>query len=107
MAASARRRSAASNSSGFAALTHDPNLLWRSPTFKTRTITGLVDALAAGGLATRKPHPSDRRATLVTLTADGQRLTAKLKRDYRTLARALFAQMSRRELASFERGWPM
>ncbi len=69
-----------------------------------RAITGLVDALAAGGLVTREPHPSDRRATLVTLTAEGERLTGKLKRDHRTLARALFAQMSWREFDSFERG---
>src|SRR5581483_12257195 len=69
-----------------------------------RAITGLVDALAAGRLVTREQHPSDRRATLVTLTAEGKRLTAKLKRDHRTLARALFAQMSRREFVCFERG---
>jgi DNA-binding MarR family transcriptional regulator len=53
---------------------------------------------------TWEPHPTDRRATLVTLTADGKRLTAKLKRDHRALARALFAQMSARELDCFERG---
>ncbi len=69
-----------------------------------RAVTGLVDALAAGGLVTREPHPTDRRATLVTLTAEGKSLTAKLKRDHRRLARALFAQMSWREFDSFERG---
>src|SRR5579864_6160437 len=69
-----------------------------------RAVTGLVDALVGGGLVTREPHPTDRRATLVTLTAEGKRLTAKLKREHRALARALFAQMSRREFDSFERG---
>jgi DNA-binding MarR family transcriptional regulator len=69
-----------------------------------RAVTGLVDALVGGGLVTREPHPTDRRATLVTLTAEGERLTAKLKRDHRALARALFAQLSRREFDSFERG---
>jgi hypothetical protein len=64
----------------------------------------LVDALVAGGLVTREAHPTDRRATLVTLTTEGERFTAKLKRDHRALARALFAQMSRREFDSFERG---
>jgi DNA-binding MarR family transcriptional regulator len=68
-----------------------------------RAITGLVDALAEGGLVTRESHPTDRRATLVTLTASGEKLTAMLKRDHRTLARALFAQMSRGEFDSFER----
>ena len=32
-----------------------------------RAVTGLVDALAADGLVTREPHPTDRRAALVTL----------------------------------------
>src|SRR5512133_1852278 len=32
-----------------------------------RNVTGLVDALEAAGLVTRKPHPTDRRATLATL----------------------------------------
>jgi hypothetical protein len=45
-----------------------------------------------------------RRATLVTLTASGKKLTAMLKRDHRALARALFAQMPRREFDCFERG---
>jgi len=69
-----------------------------------RAITGLVDALVTSSLVTREPHPTDRRATLVTLTGEGERLTAKLERDHRTLARALFAQMSWREFDSFERG---
>ena len=33
-----------------------------------RNVTGLVDALEATGHVVRLPHPSDRRATLVTLT---------------------------------------
>ncbi len=69
-----------------------------------RAITGLVDILAASGLVTRESHPTDRRATLVTLTAAGRRLTNKLKRDHRALARALFDQMSTREFQHFERG---
>ena len=46
-----------------------------------RAITGLVDMLVGGGLVTRESHPTDRRATLVTLTARGKKLTAMLKRD--------------------------
>src|SRR5690348_3147778 len=37
-----------------------------------RTITTLIDALASTGFVTREPHPSDRRATLVTFTPRGQ-----------------------------------
>ena len=63
-----------------------------------RAVTGLVDALAADGLVTREPHPTDRRATLVTLTPRGEKLVAQLERDHKALARALFAPMPRREL---------
>ncbi|MFC7479231.1 MarR family winged helix-turn-helix transcriptional regulator [Luedemannella flava] len=38
-----------------------------------RTITGLVDGLVATGFVTREPHPTDRRATLVTVTEHGAR----------------------------------
>jgi DNA-binding MarR family transcriptional regulator len=37
-----------------------------------RNVTGLVDPLEAAGFATRNPHPTDRRATLVTLTDHGR-----------------------------------
>lgn len=69
-----------------------------------RAVTGLVDALVADGLVTREPHPVDRRATLVTLTPDGARLVAQLKRNHKRLAHALFAPMSRREFDNFSRG---
>lgn len=69
-----------------------------------RAVTGLVDALADDGLVTRETHPTDRRATLVTLTARGQTLVRQLKRDHKALARALFAPMSRSDLNSFRRG---
>jgi DNA-binding MarR family transcriptional regulator len=36
-----------------------------------RNITKLVDGLEAEGLVAREPHPSDRRATLVSLTDKG------------------------------------
>jgi DNA-binding MarR family transcriptional regulator len=68
-----------------------------------RAVTGLVDALVDDGLVTREPHPGDRRATLVTLTARGETLVTQLKRDHKALARALFAPMSRSELERFRR----
>lgn len=68
-----------------------------------RAVTGLVDALVADRLVTREPHPSDRRATLVTFTPRGEALVDQLKRDHKALARALFAAMSQREFATFSR----
>jgi DNA-binding MarR family transcriptional regulator len=58
-----------------------------------RNITGLVDALAATGFVTREPHPTDRRATLVTLTEHGARVAEALARGHGELARALFVDM--------------
>ena len=69
-----------------------------------RAVTGLVDALVAQGLVTREAHPTDRRATLVTLTPRGETLVAQLKRDHKNLARALFASMSRGEFELFAQG---
>ena len=36
-----------------------------------RNMTALVDSLEAEGLVRRKPHPTDRRATVVELTESG------------------------------------
>lgn len=58
-----------------------------------RNVTGLVDALEAGGLVARRPHPTDRRATLVTLTGKGGREAARMQTDYRKLARSLFGDL--------------
>jgi DNA-binding MarR family transcriptional regulator len=69
-----------------------------------RAVTGLVDALVEDGLVTREPHPTDRRATLVTFTSDGETLIARLARDHEALAIALFAPMSRHDLDCFGRG---
>ena len=46
-----------------------------------RNVTGLVDALESAGYVERRPHPSDRRALLVTLTDQGERTTAAMARD--------------------------
>lgn len=56
-----------------------------------RTVTGLVDGLEASGHVTREPHPTDRRATLVTPTAAGAAAARELVDGRGELARALFA----------------
>jgi DNA-binding MarR family transcriptional regulator len=40
------------------------------------SVTNLVDGLERSGLATRAPHPSDRRATLATITDAGRKAAA-------------------------------
>ena len=60
-----------------------------------RNITGLVDALERGGYVSREPHPNDRRATLVTLTAAGAEAGAAMADGQATMANALFGDLSR------------
>jgi DNA-binding MarR family transcriptional regulator len=69
-----------------------------------RAITALVDGLAATGFVTREPHPSDRRATLVTFTEQGRATAHALLDDHRRLARQLFATMPDDIFDSFDTG---
>lgn len=54
-----------------------------------RNVTGLVDALESHGFVERGPHPSDRRATLVRLTASGEQATAAMAADRQAIAARL------------------
>jgi DNA-binding MarR family transcriptional regulator len=69
-----------------------------------RNVTGLVDALEAGGFVTRGPHPTDRRATLVTLTELGLRTTADMERDHRQAAAQLVADLPEEQVAQLRMG---
>ena len=66
-----------------------------------RNVTGLVDALEGEGLVVRRPHPSDRRATLVTLTERGAALAARLKSEQDAYAERLFGDVDAAELRTF------
>jgi DNA-binding MarR family transcriptional regulator len=59
-----------------------------------RTMTGLVDGLVATGFVRRAPHPTDRRATLVTPTARATRVLGALERERVTFTGQLFADMA-------------
>jgi DNA-binding MarR family transcriptional regulator len=41
-----------------------------------RTVTDMIDSLEVRGLVVRRPHPADRRVTLLHLTEEGQRQLA-------------------------------
>jgi DNA-binding MarR family transcriptional regulator len=68
-----------------------------------RNVTGLVDALQAGGFVERRLHPSDRRATLVTLTELGTRTTTEMVRGRELIASELVAGFNNDELDQFSR----
>ena len=69
-----------------------------------RAITALVDGLVGTGFVTREPHPSDRRATLVTFTERGRATAQALVDSHRRLARQLFADLPDDAFESFDAG---
>lgn len=54
-----------------------------------RHVTTLVDELVEAGLAFRNPHPSDRRAVLVSLSDKGTSLMEAIAADHEQLAASL------------------
>lgn len=64
-----------------------------------RNITGLVDALEGVGLVERRPHPTDRRATLVALTEEGRSVADSWARQSEEFAVELLEGFPRSELA--------
>src|SRR4051794_33901846 len=65
-----------------------------------RAVTALVDGLEAHRLVSRRPHPSDRRATLVALSSQGTRTYSRLDSRYGRLADELLAGTSDHQLAA-------
>lgn len=64
-----------------------------------RTMTGIVDGLVSTGFVTRQPHPTDRRATLVTLTPHGTATTGAMEADQGKFVEILFGGMGKAKLA--------
>ena len=69
-----------------------------------RNITGLVDALEDAGFVGRAPHPTDRRATVVSLTEVGESTMAEMAQDHATLSRELMDAVEPDDRAGFTRG---
>jgi DNA-binding MarR family transcriptional regulator len=65
-----------------------------------RNVTDLVDALESDGLVARRPHPTDRRATLVRLTRGGKAEVARMQAGYAALAAALFGDLPSTDVAA-------
>jgi len=69
-----------------------------------RTVTGLVDGLVATGFVVREPHPTDRRATLVTFTERGEATIRAQERAQGEFGRQLFAGMPAERFDGFTAG---
>jgi DNA-binding MarR family transcriptional regulator len=59
-----------------------------------RSVTSMVDGLETAGLVARDSDPHDRRSVLVTPTAEGQALLARMDRARRAGAEDLFGRLS-------------
>jgi DNA-binding MarR family transcriptional regulator len=60
----------------------------------SRNVTKLVDELETEGLVRRVPHPSDRRAIVIELTAGGQEKIAEGYAEYMAVASQLFSVLT-------------
>lgn len=69
-----------------------------------RNVTGLVDALEDGGYVSRSPHPSDRRATIVSLTASARRRMREMQREHAELTADLLGAVDPVDRPALERG---
>jgi DNA-binding MarR family transcriptional regulator len=66
-----------------------------------RHVTGLIDILEAQGWVARGPHPTDRRATFVSLTEQGAKAAARMHAERQETAAALFGDIPAEDLATF------
>jgi DNA-binding MarR family transcriptional regulator len=57
--------------------------------------------LSGRAYVTREPHPTDRRATVATLTERGRAAAAQMVAAYRRTAKDLFAGLNPAEVATF------
>ena len=80
-----------------------PGELARHLRVAPRSVTDVIDALEERGLVERAPDPTDRRATVVTLTASGRGLVHELDAARRADSRTYFARLSERDQATLRR----
>jgi DNA-binding MarR family transcriptional regulator len=66
-----------------------------------RNMTAIVDALEQYGFVSRRPHPSDRRATLIELSPAGARAAAQAAGPQLDAIAQVFAEFSPQELREF------
>jgi DNA-binding MarR family transcriptional regulator len=76
------------------------NVLAKALDVSPRSVTALVDGLALDGFVSREPHPSDRRAVLVTLTARGGEAAETMVREREELADRLFGGLDESDRAA-------
>jgi DNA-binding MarR family transcriptional regulator len=68
-----------------------------------RNITALLDGLQVAGHVHRRPHPTDRRARVATLTEAGRDLAARMRRSHDEFWRDCFKDVPAADAATFHR----
>ena len=68
-----------------------------------RNVTALVDALEEEGLVRRKPHPTDRRATVIEMTDRGELTMDKVYDEHRIAVAELFAELDEEDRGDLTR----
>jgi DNA-binding MarR family transcriptional regulator len=68
-----------------------------------RNVTALVDALEEEGLVRRKPHPTDRRATVIEMTGRGARTMERMYDEHRAAVAELFAELEEQDQRELSR----
>lgn len=71
-----------------------PTALFEAAMMSSGGMTARIDRLEKAGLVERRPHPTDRRATLVRLTDKGFDLIETIMPDHEEAARDILAPLS-------------
>lgn len=71
--------------------------------FDRTTIGGVVDRLEQRGLLTRRPHPSDRRARALEITAEGAKLLDRIEPAVLRAQHLMLSGLDSGEAATFVR----
>ena len=66
-------------------------------------VTGLTERLVTAGLVDRRPSPNDRRAQIVSLTAEGRRAFRAMAREHATWIAEIFAELAPSDVAALMR----
>src|SRR5918993_5646136 len=69
-----------------------------------RNITGLVDALEAGGYVARSPHPTDRRSIIVSLGASAHEMMRTMQQEHAQLSADLLGAVAPADREALVRG---
>jgi DNA-binding MarR family transcriptional regulator len=68
-----------------------------------RNVTALVDALEEEDLVRRKPHPTDRRATVIEMTDRGELTMDRIYDEHRIAVAELFAGLDEEDRGELTR----